>query len=203
MKPDGGLAVAKPTPYEKARTEIDKGNVARAVELLEDAIKKAPPGDLPRLRTLYSDALRRQAGLLSDRSGPKAERLLTKAVAADPKNGKAYFDLGKIRMKAKEYPGAIRAFREAATLGFRPADTLYNLGFVYASTGDFGNAEKMFHRVASLKPSYLDKALFNLAAVQQKQGKRQECIHSLKKALAVNPNNQRAQTYLRRIEAAP
>ncbi len=102
VKPDGGLAVAKPTPYEKARTEIDKGNVARAVELLEDAIKKAPPGDLPRLRTLYSDALRRQAGLLSDRSGPKAERLLTKAVAADPKNGKAYFDLGKIRMKAKD-----------------------------------------------------------------------------------------------------
>ena len=58
----------------------------------------------------------------------------------------------------------------------------------------------MFQRVAALRPPYLDKALFNLAAVQCKQDKRQQCTESLEEALAENPNNQRARTYLSQVK---
>jgi len=45
----------------------------------------------------------------------------------------------------------------------------------------------------------LDKALFNLAVVQDKQGKRDASLQNLKKALKVNPNNQKARDLLERV----
>ena len=58
----------------------------------------------------------------------------------------------------------------------------------------------MFLRVADLKPSYLDKVLFNLAVVQQKQRKNKQCIENLEKAIKINPDNQRASQYLHRLK---
>ena len=92
------------------------------------------------------------------------------------------------------------AYQKAANLNHRSSDTFYNLGFIYAATKDFANAEKMFLQVVDLKPSYLDKALFNLAVVQQKQGKNQQCIENLEKAIKNNPKNQRAQQYLNQLK---
>jgi type II secretory pathway predicted ATPase ExeA/tetratricopeptide (TPR) repeat protein len=199
VRRDGKLAPAKRSTSERVQEEIGKGNVDQAVKLLEDAIAKTP-ADLPRLRELYSETLCRQAGELSDRGEPGAEQLLVKAVEADPKNKQAYFDLGKIYTKEKRYPEAVRAYRKAADLDDRSADTFFNLGFVYSASGDNSSAEKMFLRVAALRPPYLDKALFNLAAVQCKQEKRQQCVETLEEALAENPNNQRARTYLSQLK---
>jgi tetratricopeptide (TPR) repeat protein len=202
VKPDGVLTLVTRSPYEQAWEELDKGNLDRAARLLEDATTGAP-ADLPRLRALYSEALRRKAALLSGRHDPESQALLIRAVEADPTNGEAYFDLGKFYTSTKQYPAAIRAYRKAADLNNRSADTFFNLGFVYAESGDYHSAEKMFLRAAALKPPYLDKALFNLAAVQQKQGNTANCIDSLEEALAVNPKNDRARTYLRQIRSAP
>ena len=199
VRRDGKLAPAKRSAYERAQEEIGKGNLDQAVKLLEGAIARTP-ADLPRLRELYSETLCRQAGELSDRGEPGAEQLLAKAVEADPANKEAFFDLGKLYTKEKRYPEAILAYRKAADLDDRSADTFFNLGFVYSASGDYSNAEKMFRRVAVLRPPYLDKALFNLAAVQCKQEKRQQCVESLEEALAENPNNQRARTYLSQLK---
>jgi type II secretory pathway predicted ATPase ExeA/TPR repeat protein len=122
------------------------------------------------------------------------------ALEADPENAEAYFDLGKLYTKSKDYPKAIKAYQKAANLGYRPSDAFYNLGFIYASTKDLANAEKMFLHVVDLKPPYLDKVLFNLAVVQQKQGKKQQCIENLEKAMINNPKNQRAQQYLNQLK---
>jgi Tfp pilus assembly protein PilF len=58
----------------------------------------------------------------------------------------------------------------------------------------------MFLRVVDLRPQYLDKVLFNLAVVQQKQRKNRQCIENLEKAVKINPNNQRARQYLHRLK---
>ena len=60
--------------------------------------------------------------------------------------------------------------------------------------------KKCFVHVAELRPPYLDKVLFNLAVVQQKQGKKQQCIENLEKAIINNPKNQRAQQYLNQLK---
>jgi Tfp pilus assembly protein PilF len=59
----------------------------------------------------------------------------------------------------------------------------------------------MFLHVVDLKPPYLDKVLFNLAVVQQKQGKTQQCIENLEKAVIKNPKNQRARKYLNQLKS--
>ena len=45
---------------------------------------------------------------------------------------------------------------------------------MFAKIKNYGRAEKMLRHVAELNPSYLDKAIFNLAMVQLKQGKKRE-----------------------------
>jgi Tfp pilus assembly protein PilF len=60
----------------------------------------------------------------------------------------------------------------------------------------------MFLLVAKLRPSYIDKVLFNQALVQQKQGKRNQCIENLQKALIINPKNQKVQKYLNRFKGS-
>jgi hypothetical protein len=59
----------------------------------------------------------------------------------------------------------------------------------------------MYARVIELNPSYLDEALFNLAMMQEKQGKRAECILNLEKAVIFNPDNGPAADYLAKMKA--
>jgi tetratricopeptide (TPR) repeat protein len=144
--------------------------------------------------------LQGQADSILIKNPNTAQMLLSKAVDADPENAEAHFDLGRLYLKSKNYPKAIKAYQEAANLNHRQSDTFYNLGFIYASMEDFATAEKMFLHVVDLKPPYIDKALFNLALVQQKQGKQQECIENLEKAMINNPKNQRARQYLNQLK---
>jgi type II secretory pathway predicted ATPase ExeA/tetratricopeptide (TPR) repeat protein len=191
--------ISKPNVLEQAKTELHNNNFNRAIELFELLIAQNPT-NASTIKMYYSKALRGQADTVFIKNPDTAEILLSKAVEADPQNAEAHFDLGKLYTKSKDYPKAIKAYQKAANLNYRPSDAFYNLGFIYASTKDFTNAEKMFLHVVDLKPPYLDKVLFNLAVVQQRQGKIQECIENLEKAMINNPKNQRAQQYLNQLK---
>jgi tetratricopeptide (TPR) repeat protein len=104
--------------------------------------------------------------------------------------------LGKLYTRSKDYSKAIKAYRDATDYNYRSADAFFNLGFIYAAKKDYLNAEKMFLLATDSRTDYLDKALFNLAVVQEKQGKTNQCIENLEKALDINPTNQRVRTYL-------
>ena len=191
--------ISKPNVLEQAKTALHNKNFNRAIELFERVIAQNPK-NAPTIKMYYSKALLGQAGSVFIKNPDTAEILLSKAIEADPQNAEAHFDLGRLYTKSKDYPKAIKAYQKAANLSYRPSDAFYNLGFIYASTKDFANAEKMFLHVVDLKPPYLDKVLFNLAVVQQKQGKKQQCIENLEKAMINNPKNQRAQQYLNQLK---
>jgi len=187
--------LTKPTVIELAEEELKNKNYKRAVELFEDIIAQDPL-TMQKVKVYYSQALRGQAGSLLGITPRKSERLLVKAIEIDPQNAKAHFDLGKLYTRSKDYSKAIKAYQNAADLNYRSVDTFFNLGFIYAEKKDYMNAEKMFLLVTDSRTDYLDKALFNLAVVQQKQGKTNQCIKNLEKALNINPANQRVRTYL-------
>jgi tetratricopeptide (TPR) repeat protein len=195
------IEISKPDVLEKAKTALHNKDFNRAIELFEQVIAQNPT-DAPAIKMYYSKALRGHANSVFIKNPDTAEILLTKAVEADPQNAEAHFDLGRLYTQSKDYPKAIKAYQKAANLSYRPSDAFYNLGFIYASTKDFENAEKMFLHVVDLKPPYLDKVLFNLAVVQQEQGKKQQCIENLEKAMINNPKNQRAQQYLNQLKNA-
>jgi type II secretory pathway predicted ATPase ExeA/TolA-binding protein len=184
---------------EQAKEELNNKNYDRSVELFEDIIAQNPL-TIQTLKVYYSQALRGQAGLLLEINPKEAEILLLKAIETDPQNAEAHFDLGNLYTKSKDYSNAIKAYQSASELNYRSTDTFFNLGFIYAAKKDYVNAEKMFLNVVDLKPPYVDKALFNLAVVQQKQGKQQECIKNLEEAMLNNPKNQRARKYLNHLK---
>jgi tetratricopeptide (TPR) repeat protein len=141
-----------------------------------------------------------QAASLVEKSPPNAESLFLKAIKSDPKNVQAHFQLGHLYMNQKEYTKAIGVYQSLAKLDPSFPETFWNLAFIYAQTKDYLKAEEMYGRVVDLAPTYLDEALYNLAIVQEKQGKRAESIKNLEKALQVNPNNQMAKKYLHRLK---
>ena len=94
---------------------------------------------------------------------------------------------------------AIDAYQNAVALNPKLSDAFFNLGFIYATTGMYEDAEKLFVRVVQLEPAYLDKALFNLAVTQERLGKREECLANLQMAIMIRPENQKAQNYLKQL----
>jgi type II secretory pathway predicted ATPase ExeA/cytochrome c-type biogenesis protein CcmH/NrfG len=190
----------EPTELALAKKELNDRHYVRAVESFEDIIVRNPE-NMAEVKGYYSQALGGQAGKYMGKNPDKAEVLLRKAVDADSQNAEAHFALGKLYTRSKDYEKAINGYQKAATLNYRTPDVFFNLGFIYAAKEDYMNAEKMFLLAAESRPKYLDKALFNLAVVQQKQGRRKQCIENLEKALTVNPKNQRVQKYLNRLKS--
>ena len=191
----------KPIDLEQlAKEELHNKNYKRSVELFEDIIAQDSK-NIQKIKGYYSRALRGQASGLLGINSKESERLLVKAIEIDPQNAAAQFDLGKLYTRSKDYSKAIKAYQTAADLDYRSVDTFFNLGFIYAEKKEYMNAEKMFVLVADSRTDYLDKALFNLAVVQQKQGKTNQCIKNLEKALNINPENQRVKTFLNHFKS--
>jgi cytochrome c-type biogenesis protein CcmH/NrfG len=166
----------------------------KAPPTVEKATKKGPDS------RVEAKALQDQATGLMDKNPMDAKSLLLKTIKLDPTNVRGHFQLGLVCMKLKDYPRAIEAYQKAAELDPKSPDTFFNLGYLYAINKDYSKAEEMYERVVKLAPSYLDEALFNLAMVQEKQGKRKQGIESLERALSVNPNNEMARKLLDKLK---
>jgi serine/threonine protein kinase len=141
-------------------------------------------------------ALIEKARQVADVNPSEAVPLLGQAIDVDQKCAAAYHELGRVYTKLKDYPKAIEAYTKAADLDPKFPDTFFNLGYVYTVTKEYPKAEEMYVRAMNLEPSYLDDALFNLAFVQLRRGKKQDAIRNLKRALQINPNNETARKQL-------
>jgi type II secretory pathway predicted ATPase ExeA len=211
-------ALASPSDGEKGNDpdgEATPGTVDEgALDSVEDAVRRkdfkgaielserfmadnasTPPG----LKDLYLDALVSQAEIISGTDVIASEELLNRAVSADPENLKALLLLGKVHTERKQYGKALEAYHKAAVLSPEMPGLFFNLGFLYAAESDYPSAEEAFERAVELSPPFLDQALFNLAVVQDKLGKREASVESLRKSLEANPNNQKARELLKRV----
>ena len=123
------------------------------------------------------------------------------AVVAEMVDEIAVMYSGKIveYAEAKNYAKAIERYNRVTELDPQYADAYFNLGYIYAVTKKWNKAESMYEQVVKLAPPYLDEALFNLAMVQKRLGKRDACIENLKKAVIVNPKNNLAKKYLKKM----
>jgi tetratricopeptide (TPR) repeat protein len=98
-------------------------------------------------------------------------------------------------------PGEAKSLlQKAVELDPRSADAYFNLGYVYAVSKNYLKAEEMYSQTVKLSPPYLDEALFNLALVQEKQGKNKQSMKSLERAIKINPQNEMAQKLLKKLK---
>ena len=191
-------APPEPSKREQAMEALKKEKFAKATALFEQALAYEP-GDKAKIATPHAQALVGGSASILDTNPKQAESLLQKAIELDPENAEAFYSLGKLYTSKKDYPKAIQAYDKAIDLDPSSPDAFFNLGFLYYARKDYSKAEAMFLKVTELQPAYLDEAYFNLAVVQNLQGKKKESIGNLERALEVNPNNDRAKKYLLRL----
>jgi serine/threonine protein kinase len=187
------VSVAPPAPPAAAPA---------AKEPTAEPVKPAGAG-APSAPAEAAKALIEKARQVAEGKPAEAVALLSQAAAADPKSVQAYFELGRVYTRMKEFPKAIEAYGKAAELDPKFPEPLFNLGYVYQVTMEYPKAEEMYARVVKLEPRYLDEALYNLAIVQDKQGKRQEAIGNLERAVRVNTDNKPAERFLNSLKRKP
>jgi tetratricopeptide (TPR) repeat protein len=181
--------------YVKALVElagtVKKDDPERAKSFLERAITLAPQN---------ADA-HFQLGLVQNAANAREEALnaFREAVRLDPSFADAHYNLGLALHQNKQYPEAITHYQKTIELNRAFFNAYFNLGNLYAEQQEWAKAEALFTQVVELAPPYLDEAYFNLAVVQDMQGKKEDSIKNLEQSLMVKPDNQKAKEYLENL----
>ncbi len=186
--------------WELASAALTNNNFQTAIDLLESTDAADLQGS-ERYGRLYSRALVGRAEKILAASPQEAESLLHRALEANRDNGRASFVLAKIYTGQKNYASAITAYQKAGEIDPDQPDSFFNLGFLYAATGIYDKAEQNFIRAIALDPPYLGKALFNLAVIQERLGKREASLENLQRAKLHSPENNKIEQFMEKILA--
>jgi len=197
--------VFKPEAVEQANPKVElalkaleEEQYGKAAKIFEEVLSEDPQLR-DKIAPPYAEALVGEAIKIEDKNPKKARKLLLKAVELNPESVEGNFHLGLLYAEAKNYAKAIERYNRVTELDPQYADAYFNLGYIYAVTKKWNKAESMYEQVVRLAPPYLDEALFNLAMVQKRLGKRDACVENLKKAVIVNPKNNLAKKYLKKM----
>jgi len=194
--------VEEPVEHSKIKAGKEALEAQRymlAVTLFEE-ILASDPGLMKDISESYVNALLGQAAELIETDAEQARKILLKALKIDPDNISGLSNIGYLYMSRKTYPKAIEAYLKVADLAPHQPDTFFNLGYVYAVSKNYQQAKVMYRRVVELNPTFTDEALFNLAVINEKMGEHKQCIKNLQRAVALNPGNESAKKYLRRLK---
>jgi tetratricopeptide (TPR) repeat protein len=109
-----------------------------------------------------------------------------KALALDPRNKFAYFDLGVIDQGAGRNSSAELEYRTALQFDANFAEALYNLAVLRAQAAP-AEAADLYRRVTAVKPGFADAHL-NLGFLLISMGQKTEGKAELDRAVAIRPS---------------
>lgn len=111
--------------------------------------------------------------LLSEGKPREALRVLRQAVADDPKDARAWLDVGLASEEVGDTSAAEQAYRRAVDIDPRFPDPLNNLGVLLREAGELDQAIDMLELAAAIDPA-LAAARFNLALAYEDQSRLEE-----------------------------
>ena len=185
--------------YQKAMDALVTQRFNEAVSFFEELLA-LDSGMQNIITSPYAESLVGLANSTSETDPRTAVVLYNKAIQLEPKSIQAHFQLGTMFMKQKDYVAATKSYENVIELKPDFSDAFFNLGFINVLSKDYDRAEEMYARAVALNPDYLDEALFNLALVQSKLDKKDQCLANLEKAVQINPENEPAKNYLKKIK---
>ena len=199
--------------YEKAQAAVKEGDKQKAIEFLEQAVKKHPQfaEAYKELGVLYMmtnnfdkavDAFREAVkitpdnfsyrlnlgyALLQSNKVKDAKEELLKATAINNKSTIALVQLGKAQIMLKEYDDAEKTLFQAINLGGSDVAMAYRfLGVLYNDKGDMARAVGAFEKYLSMSPNTKDTdALIKLGRAQIKLQLLNEAEKSLQQAVNI------------------
>ena len=138
-----------------------------------------------------SDAVRR--ALTLEQQGNFADALAAweTVVKAEPRNGRAYAQLGLLEARQEHYEQAIADYRKAETLNPAIPQLKLNLGLAYFKSGEFRSASKVFEAELAKHPNGPDGARLTILIGMSHYGAHEyeAAIPYLKKAAAADQRN--------------
>lgn len=191
--------------YKGLDLMFQKNNGSETEKFLEGYLRKAEQlGDLSGITAVCNElgGLYRVTGKLAE-AGALAQRVITNLEEMGLYNTEHYatalINAGDIYIAAKQYPAALKEFRQAEaileTLGlggdYRMAALCNNISAVYREIPDFEAAEKALAKAFAIiqsKPEFrgeLGTTYINLAQLQIKQGKFREAQENLSEAINI------------------
>lgn len=159
------------------------------VETLQsDVVRVLRPGSAAgRAKTAY-DLYTRASALDEDpASYDEAEALYVRALQLDPELAIAYTNLGNIRFRRGDEPGAEELYRRALGLDDRQPEAHYNLGYVMLERGNPTEAASYFEHALERDPRFSD-AHFNLAMALEQLGDTTKARTHWKRYLELEPS---------------
>lgn len=149
--------------FELAKAEADLGKTGDAVEHLQKAIKIQPAAPMLHytLARIYLD---------SGQEKEAVKELEQELRVTENKNELAWFDLGNIFLKRKDYNQAINCYNMALVRMPSGADVHYNLGKAYEGIGRFDLSMRSYAEALKYIPDHTDAQI----AIQQLQLKQLE-----------------------------
>jgi type IV pilus assembly protein PilF len=117
----------------------------------------------------------------------RAIEIMEDAIEADPASAAARNYMGQLLLLMGRYEEAEAALRGALEQDPYMTDAHNNLGAVYAGLDDYNRAEKEFLTVLEDRTYPTpEKAYLNLGLLYESQGRREEAIRMLRRAVEVN-----------------
>lgn len=127
-----------------------------------------------------------------------AEKMLKDITAKEPKNAKAFHNLGVIEFSKNNFKGAVDYLSKACDLDSKSFESIFLLADAYRNIGDLANAEKSYKKAVDIKKD--EFAMGNLANIYIEQGKTKEAAKIYKEIIKKSPKSVEAVVGLAQIK---
>ncbi len=170
--------------YEIAKERLQQRNYQQAEALCQRGLKEHPQNFS--LRSILAQTF--SASEQFEKAIPEYQKLLNSG-----RNSEFIFlKLGHAYYQTDNFPDAIKAYKEALNYEDKNSTTHFNLGKLYARTGDLDKSETHLLMAVLIKDQSVDAEYFSLGLTYKLQKKHQRALEYFEKALAENPDNERA-----------
>jgi len=155
--------------------------------LRQDVVRLLRPNSSGGARTAY-DLYTRASALDEDpNTFDDAEALYRRAIQLDPSLAIAYTNLGNIRFRRGDDPGAEALYAQALEVDPKQPEAHYNIGYVALERGDAERAIPHFEKAIAVDPRFAD-AHFNLAMAFEHVEQSQRARPHWKRYLELEPH---------------
>jgi len=153
-------------------------------------------------QSIWRDAVAKRPGnvralvnLAAVSSPAEAIGLQQRALAIDPDNAEAQYNLGVTLAGQKRLDEALPHLQRATELSPRSPVAHYNYGLALAQTGRFAEAEAALRRAVALEPHSAD-AHKQLGVALARQGRVAEALPDFEEAARLQPGDEEARRYM-------
>jgi tetratricopeptide (TPR) repeat protein len=186
-----------------ALIEVHQGNLAKALQLVEDGLARLDRELAPDEHLLHRSVLRYNRGQVYAAMGRTAQALADydAVIAEDPNYAEYHFDRGNLLRKLGRDEDALLAYERAMRLSPPFTEVYYNRADILLSRGDTEAGLSDLDYVLELDPSFVD-ALVNRAGLRAELGQPELAHADVDAGLAVAPGNPHLLSVLGQLHAA-